>query len=129
MDSKYTGVTEQIEYGLDSVDPDRRMEVNLRDLLYVHKTLAEIVAFFHQPDHLKTLEDVERFMGDWTSGALHNVKESYYHKLQEMLPEDIEEAFQEGLFDNPIPPYYHAVDSASAFASLKSDAGREDTSL
>ncbi len=37
--SKYTTVEEQIEYGLDSIDPNEKIEMSLKDLMYLHQTI------------------------------------------------------------------------------------------
>jgi len=129
LDRKYTSVAEQIEYGLDTVDPARRVEVSLKDLLYVHQTLTELISFFHQEERYKSLDDVKRFLGDHNAGMFSHMSESLYHKLRDMLPKDIEEMFDEGRFDNPVPPYYHAADSTAAFDTLEAKSGHEDMGL
>jgi len=114
MESKYTSVADQIEYGLDGVPVDRRVEVNLRDLVYAVQTLQELVRFFHQPDHTATIEQVDTFMGTFQAGALSHIAESN-RKLFDMLPSDVLAAFEETKFDHPQPPYYYATDSNKAF--------------
>jgi len=107
---KYTTIEEQIEYGLDTIDPDRTVEVPLRDYMYVFQTLSELNRFFHQPDHYQTLDDVERFVGNIDSGAFAAIHKCLYKVLPNTLPEDIDRAFGDGdRFDNPDPPYYYAV--------------------
>jgi len=106
--NEYTDVESQIEYGLDKVDPERTVEVNLRDLLYVHTVVGEFVRFFHQPIHWETYGDVERFIGNIENGALHLLWESYYRKFyySDVFPQDIVEMIDDGEFENPNPPYY-----------------------
>lgn len=43
---EYTDVESQVEYGLEKIDPNRKIEVSLRDFLYLHNTIAELVSFF-----------------------------------------------------------------------------------
>ena len=96
-------VEREVEFGLEHVAADRRVEVPLRDALYAYKVIGEFVAFFHQPEHWKELADVERFIGDVDEGGLHVLWEAYYHRLRDVWPADIQEAFDEGLLDrNPI---------------------------
>ena len=104
MDQQYTSVEEQVEYGLDMVEESRTVEVPLRDLLYVFKTLGEFVSFFHNPTHYPTMEHVEKFLGNSEVGALHLLGECYYTKLRDVWPEDIRTRIEEGHFDNPLPP-------------------------
>jgi hypothetical protein len=104
---KYTSVEKQVSYGLKHVKSKRTVKVSMRDLLYIHQTLGELVRFFHQPMHTETLADVKKFMGNANAGALHVIWECYYKKMRKMLPSDIYDGFDNGLFENPNPPYYY----------------------
>ncbi len=108
MEKAYTTVEEQVDYGLDAIDVDRIVEIPLRDLLFIHQTLGEFIAFFHQPMHFPTLEDVQRFLGNKDNGALHLLWECYYGRLNGVWPDDIREVFNEDRFNSPVSPYYHA---------------------
>jgi len=109
----YTSVEEQVEYGLEAVAADRTVEVPLRDLLYVYKTLGELISFFHQPLHYPDLAAVEEFLGDRKRGAYHLFSECYYRRLRDVWPEDIAAALEEGGFSHPRSPYfYHPTDEA-----------------
>ena len=103
---------QRVEYGLDTIPPDRMVSVRLRDLMFVHQTLAEFVRFFHQPMHYPDLHPVERFLGTRGSGdAVDVLFESVYNRMREMLPPDIQEAFGEGgRFEHPLPPSYYGSD-------------------
>lgn len=74
---EYTTVEEQVEFGLEKIDPDRKIEVSLRDFLYLHNTVGELVRFFHQPMHYEKFEDIDRFLGNRENGALHLLQEIY----------------------------------------------------
>jgi hypothetical protein len=82
--------------------------VPLRELMFVHQTLAEFVQFFHQPMHYPDLAAVERFLGTRDSGdAMDVLCESVYKRMHTMLPPDIHEAFGEGeRFEHPLSPTY-----------------------
>ena len=103
---------QRVEYGLDTIPPDRTVSVPLRDLMFVHQTLAEFVRFFHQPCHYPNLHAVERFLGTRGSGDAADVLfESVYKRMHEMLPPDIHEAFGEGgRFEHSLPPGYYDSD-------------------
>ena len=107
MDKQYTSVEEQVNYGLDSIDENRTIDVCARDLVYVHNTIGEMLGFFHNPDHYPDIAAVQKFMGSKNAGAFHLLVECYYRKLPAMLPEDIQEGLDEGVFDNPAASYYH----------------------
>ncbi|MDT7603568.1 MAG: hypothetical protein QOF61_1565 [Acidobacteriota bacterium] len=107
----YTGVEEQVEYGLDTISLDRKIEVSLRDLMYAYQTFGLLVNFFHNPDHFPTLESVNKFLGDDECGAMHLLKENYYRRLYDVFPPDIRRGFEESRYYNPDPPYYYKPDS------------------
>jgi len=90
-----------VEHGLQSVDPARKLEIPLRDALYAFKVLGEFIRFFHQSDHWRTLEDVDRFVGDKDQGGLHVLCEAYYRRLRDVWPPDIQKAFDDGIIDHP----------------------------
>jgi len=103
----YTSVEEQVEYGLNTIDPDRKIEVSLKDLMFAYQTIGLLINFFHQPLHFPSLESVEKFLGDDNQGAYHLLSEVYYKRLYGIWPEDIRRGFDESRFDNPNPPYYY----------------------
>lgn len=85
-----------VRIGLDAIEASRKIEMPLRDALYLHKVLGEFVAFFHQPDNWRTIEDVQQFIGDKDQGALHVLWEAYYRRTEGLWPADIKEAFNDG---------------------------------
>lgn len=82
--------------------------MSLRDLIYIHQTLAEFVRFFHQPMHHPDHQSVERFLGSRGSGdAIDVLFESQYERIRRMIPPDIDESFGDGArFEHPLPPEY-----------------------
>ena len=109
MNNKYTENQEKIvSYNLDKIDKEVKVEVNLRDLVYVYRTLQEYVRFFHQPLHYPKIEDVEAFMGKADEqGAFKILNEAVYEKMRNMMPEEIEEMFNDGHFDSSFLPFYY----------------------
>jgi hypothetical protein len=105
----YTDTKSQVEYGLEKIDPNRKIEVSLKDFLYLHNTIDEFVRFFHQPKHYETLKDVEKFLGDKDKGGLHLLCEILYRKFnyRDTFPKDIREMIENAEFENPNPPYYY----------------------
>lgn len=106
---KYTDVESQVEYGLEKIDPNRKIEVSLKDFIYLHNVISELVRFFHQPMHYEKLEDVENFLGDKDKGAFHLLCEVYYERFyyQDVFPKDIQEMIDNSEFENPNYPYYY----------------------
>lgn len=102
---------ERVEYGLDTIPVDRMVSVSLRDLMFIHQTLAEFARFFHNPMHYPHLDAVKQFLGTRGSGdAIDVLFESVYNRMREMLPAEIDEAFDEGnRFEHPLPPSYHTA--------------------
>ncbi len=106
MKEGYTSVEEQVTYGLDSIDPERKIEVSLRDLMFVYKTLGELISFFHQPLHYPDLQSVEKFLSVSEEGAFHLLSECYYRKLYDVWPDDIKRKWDESVFEHPQKPYF-----------------------
>jgi hypothetical protein len=106
--SEHSTPKQRVAFGLDTIPPDRTVTVPLRDLMYLHQTLAEFVQFFHQPMHFPDLKAVEEFLGTRGSGgAIDVLFEAQYHRLRGMIPPDIDEAFADGeRFKHPLPPEY-----------------------
>ncbi len=104
---EYTDIEEQVLYGLETIPEDRTIEVSLRDLMYVHKTLYEIIRFFRQSFHYPDLEAVTDFLGNGDRGAFKILADSYSRRLGGILPDDILEGFVDGRFQSPKFPYYY----------------------
>ena len=107
MERIYTSVEEQVEYGLEGIDPEKKVEVSVKDLMYTYQAIGLLINFFHQPLHFPTLNHVKQFLGNEDEGALHLLWEVYYKRLYDIFPEDIQRGFAESQFDNPNPPYYY----------------------
>ena len=98
---RFDSLEERVEYGLDEIDPDATVEVPLCDLLYVYKTLGQLVRFFQNPGHYPDLKSLTDFLGDGDDGALRILYESYYEKLNDVWPEDVQSALQDGILELP----------------------------
>ncbi len=109
MDREFTkNLEEFVTFGLDSVDSNETVKVNLKDLLYVYNTLAEYMRFFHQPLHYQSMKDIEDFLGSVNDNAGFKIlHKSLYEKMREMIPIHISDMFGEGDFDSPKLPHYY----------------------
>ncbi len=109
MYKKSKEVNEQINFGIDSIDPQTKIEINLKDFMLIYKTFEEFNRFFHQPEHFKTIEDIKVYLGDKNFGAYSVIHDIYYNILDKYIPKEIEDNIREGSdpFDNPKPPYYY----------------------
>lgn len=109
VNKEYTENLEEIAtYGLETIDSDEKVEVNLKDLLYVFSTLLEYQRFFHQPLHYKSLKDIDRFLGSVQDPKAYKLLHTSIHeKMRRMLPEYIEEKYGDGEFDSPKLPFYY----------------------
>lgn len=109
MKSKSKDINEQIEFGLDSIDPEQTIEIRLKDFMMIYKTFEEFNRFFHQPLHYPSIEDIEIYLGNKDSGAYSVISKIYYQILPQYLPKEIEEKF--GEVDDPFDiskyPYYY----------------------
>jgi hypothetical protein len=104
---EHSTARQRVEFGLDSIPPDRTVTVGLRDLMFIHQTLAEFMQFFHQDLHYPDLAAVNRFLQQSGCGAFDVLREALYNRMHSMLPPDIHAAFGEGeRFEHPLPPKY-----------------------
>lgn len=103
-----TNIVENAYYGIDAnISPEQTTVVNLRDLMKIHATLAELMRFFHQPAHMQTLHDVEEYLGSAdTNGAFRLLSNACNDIMNRMLPAETEELFDNSVFDAPESPYY-----------------------
>lgn len=109
-------INEQIEYGLESIDSDRTVELSLRDFLYTYKAIMEFRRFFHQPAHYPTLIELLAFLGNEKSGAYSVINELAVKTLDKYIPEDIEEDIENnGRFTHPEYPFYYHLKSDPKF--------------
>lgn len=109
MKSKSKDINEQIEFGLDSIDPEQTIEIRLKDFMMIYKTFEEFNRFFHQPLHYPSIEDIEIYLGNKDSGAYSVISKVYYQILPQYLPKEIEEKFgeEDDPFDISKYPYYY----------------------
>lgn len=100
---------QRVEYGLESIPSDRSVPVSLRDLMYVHQVLEELVQFFYQPMHYPDLDSVQDFVGmRGSGGAFDCLSEAYYKRMRAMLPIDMHDALGDGeRFEHPVKPAYY----------------------
>jgi hypothetical protein len=109
MEKKFAeNLVDYAYYGIEeNIGAQETVEVNLRDLMKVHATLAEFVQFFHQPMHYQSLEDIHEYLGsvhdDKGFKLLHSAT---YEIMNRMLPEKIQDLFDDSCFDNPQSPFY-----------------------
>ncbi|VAW10754.1 hypothetical protein MNBD_BACTEROID03-736, partial [hydrothermal vent metagenome] len=47
--NKSKDINEQIKFGLNSIDPEKTIEIKLKDFMLIYKTFEEFNRFFHQP--------------------------------------------------------------------------------
>ena len=109
MGKEYTSIEEQVNYGLDSIDPDEEVTIKTRDLMEIFQVFGELNRFFHQPMHYEQLSDVTEFLGDRDNGAYHLIHKMYYKLIPKYIPKHIEDKFgqEDDPFYNPNFPYYY----------------------
>ena len=109
MPKRHSTVKQRVQFGLRTIPKEKKVLVSLRDLMFVHQVLAEYMQFFHQPTHYPTKKDIERFLGNRSSGCAFEVLHTaLYRKMRAMLPKEIHDAFGEGVrFEHPLLPDYY----------------------
>ena len=86
---------ERIRAAIDATPADRIVDVSLRDLMKLFKTIEEFHAFFHQPDNYTSLQALDAFLGDSQSGAFAMLREAYFETAWGMLPSDIQDRIED----------------------------------
>ncbi len=111
MKEKSKEINEQIEFGLNTINPNKTVEIKLKDLIYIYKTFEEFNRFFHQPMHYPTIQDINIYLGDKDYGAYSIISEMYYHILDKYIPKEIMDNWGEENcpFDIDKYPYYYKV--------------------
>jgi len=110
MKEEHATIKEIVEFGLDEISADQTITVNLKDFMYIRRTLEEYMRFFHQPMHYPKIESVNSFLGDISSGGGFEVlSTAIYKKLYKMeLPEKIMELIlEDDAFEHPLTPEYY----------------------
>lgn len=109
IDKKSKEINEQINFGLESIDPKTKIEIDLKDFMLIYKTFEEFNRFFHQPDHYKTIEDIKIYLGDRNFGAYSVIHNILYNILYKYIRKEIKENIGEenDPFENPKFPYYY----------------------
>ncbi|RZJ51768.1 MAG: hypothetical protein EOO44_13905 [Flavobacterium sp.] len=102
-------INQQIEFGLDSLNEERTIEIKLKDFMLMYKTFEEFNRFFHQPAHYPTIEDLDNFLGNRDFGAYSIIHKMYYEVLNQYIPKDIQESLDadDSVFDHPDYPFYY----------------------
>lgn len=100
-------INEQVEYGLEKIENDQSVNIKLRDLLYIYKTVEEFRRFFHQRNHYPILNDVHTYLGNIETGGYSILNNLYIKILDKYLPKEITRKINEGEFTNPQYPYYY----------------------
>jgi hypothetical protein len=111
MNNKSKDINEQIEFGLNSIDSEKMIEIKLKDFMLIYKTFEEFNRFFRQQMHYPTIEDIEIYLGNKDTGAFSIISEIYYKVLPQYLPKEIDDKFGEenDPFDISKYPYYYKV--------------------
>jgi hypothetical protein len=95
-----------IEYGLDSIDKNSKTEILVQDLVLIHKTIQELISFFHQKKHYLKIEDVEKFIGNKESGMFSILCDINYKRLEHNLDESIKDILDSDDLIYPKQKYY-----------------------
>ena len=103
---KKNSIEDYLSYGLDSIDETRTVEVNLKSLLLIYKTIGELISFFHQEGHYKNIEDVREYIGDKKMGMLAILCKINYQDYENLLPQEVKNILESDEFYSPIKQYY-----------------------
>lgn len=103
---KKNPIENQIFYGLDSIDENRTVEVNLKSLLLIYKTIGELISFFHQEGHYRNIEDINKYLGHKKKGMFAILSKINYEDYEKLLPQEVKDILESDDFHSPILQYY-----------------------
>lgn len=86
-------IEQKIKREIDSINENEKVEINLKDLLYLFKVMEEFNNFFHQESNYQNSFEVQDYM---KSGAYNVIRELYYDTLWSCLPKDIQTKIENG---------------------------------
>ncbi len=91
MKEKSSQINKQIEFGLETVEPNRKVEIELK--------------------HYPTIEDINIYLGDNNNGAFSVITKMYYKVLSKYIPKEIIDNWGEENcpFEIDEYPYYYKV--------------------
>ncbi|MEP3890419.1 MAG: hypothetical protein ABJN69_08115 [Hellea sp.] len=108
-DRRYTkNILEYATFGInENIDADAKVEVKLRDLVFIAQTLQEFIQYFHNRDHYLAIEDIHEYLGSRKNGrAYHLLSKANYEVMERMLPKTLDDLYDAGVFDSPEMPFY-----------------------
>ncbi len=103
---KKNPIENQVFYGLDTIDETKMVEVNLKNLLLIYKTIQELITFFHQRGHYTSIEDIHRYMGNKNAGMLSILWKINYEDYEKLLPQEVKDILENDDFQSPTLQYY-----------------------
>jgi hypothetical protein len=104
---KMITIEELVNYGLENIDTNENVSVPLRDLVFLYKTIEELVRFFHNPMHYPSLEEVKQYFGDKDEGMFSVLCKIRNETIYKMLPEKVHKMIDDGLLSSNEYPFYY----------------------
>lgn len=108
MEKQVKPLKDIIEFGIESLDDNQKIDVPVKDFIYVYRMAEELRRFFHNADHYRNIDDVRDFLGDYKDKGMFDIlNEVYLRKLGEHLDQELEEKLEsEEMYCPYIPSYY-----------------------
>lgn len=102
-------IKEIVEYSLEKIPEDVVIEIKLKDFMYMYRVLEEYLRFFHQPNHYKSLNDINEFLGSIDSGEAFEVLSTAVNKkaYKVPLPSNLMKMICDSEFEHPFFPKYY----------------------
>lgn len=108
---KKNAIENQVYYGIDKIDENRTVEINLRQLILIYKTISELISFFHQENHYKTIDDIHRYIGNKKTGIFSVLCKINYEDYEALLPQEVKDILESDEFYSPVKQYYKVSSS------------------
>lgn len=101
-------IKELAAYGIDSIDSNTKIQVDLKDLVYVYRSIEEMRKFFHNQNHYQNFEVLNHVIGDKDQGILYLLNTIYKDIFnQKIIVGELDELVNGDTFSPDAHPDYY----------------------
>ena len=99
-------IKKYVEYGLDSIDENLKVEMRTKDIALIYKTIQELMSFFHQRGHYEKTQDIHTYLGDKDNGMYSLLYEIRYGIFEKKIDDQTKEILDSDDLIYPDQKYY-----------------------
>lgn len=107
MRKKVGSLEDIIYFGIERIESDEKVVLDLQDFLVIYRAMEELRRFFHNEEHYPNLEVVNEFIGTNKFGMLKIINAIYRDILNKSLNKSIEDILESDALDSELIPFYY----------------------